>query len=95
MGNIPRLTSEEAISPSSSSSDLLDANQYRFLHEEILSSYRFLLSVKDAAVYCNRMALKNFCRLLADHEESDFDIMRYFSPNGWMPIEAILRLSAV
>ena len=27
----------------------------------------FLVPGKDAAVYCNRIALKNFCRLLADH----------------------------
>ena len=32
----------------------------------------FLVSGKDAQVYCSRKALKNFCRLLEDNEESYF-----------------------
>ena len=32
----------------------------------------FLIPQKDVETYCNRRALKNFCRLLTDNEENYF-----------------------
>jgi regulator of sigma D len=64
----------------------------------------FLVPGKDAAVYCNRMALKNFCRLLADREETYFDIheifLSYFYSKLWLDAqrsntETLLQFNAL
>jgi hypothetical protein len=43
---------------------------------------------KDAADYCNRRALKNFCRVLVDREEAYEDMhevfLRYFYTRLWV-----------
>jgi ELMO domain-containing protein len=48
----------------------------------------FLVAGKDIAVYCNRRALKNFCRLLTDNEEAYMDMhelfLAYFYTKLWV-----------
>ena len=49
----------------------------------------FLVPGKDSQVYGSRKALKNFCQLLVDNENSYFEIhehaLKYFYNNLWVP----------
>jgi ELMO domain-containing protein len=51
----------------------------------------FLLPGKDAADYCNRRALKNFCRLMVSREQAYEDLhevfLRYFYTRLWVPAQ--------
>lgn len=48
----------------------------------------FLVPGKDIAVYCNRRALKNLCRILCDQEEGYLDMheefLAYFYTKIWL-----------
>ncbi len=52
----------------------------------------FLVPRKDIAVYCNRRALKNFCRLLVDNEDAYLNMhelfLTYFYNNLWVKAQS-------
>jgi hypothetical protein len=63
-----------------------------FLMKKYFHLAEFLVAGKDEEVYCNRRAMKNFCRLLVDREEAYMDLhevfLSHFYTKIWLPAEA-------
>lgn len=51
----------------------------------------FLVPGKDQQTYCSRKALKNFCRLLTDNEQTYYEVheilLKDFYNNLWLPAQ--------